>query len=106
MPVTAAFQSSPGRGSTKGLRQFLNSEQQSAWLEGETKPPDADERSESLEQRFRYIARFEKLLQRSQAPDVLAILRTYAETCLPIPRRTERMYWSVSCLPGSPDKPL
>jgi hypothetical protein len=25
---------------------------------------------------------------------------------LPIPRTTERFYWSVSCLPTSPDKPL
>ena len=61
---------------------------------------------ESLEQRFQYAARFEKLLRRSQAEDVLDILRTYAATCLPIPRTTERFYWSVSCLPTSPDKPL
>ena len=48
----------------------------------------------------------EKLLRRPQVEDVLDILRTYAATCLPIPRTTERFYWSVSCLPGSPDKPL
>ena len=34
------------------------------------------------------------------------ILRLYADTCLPIPRTTERFYWSVSCLASSPDKPL
>jgi hypothetical protein len=90
----------------KGLRQFLDAEQQHAWLEGETIPPDAVERSESLEQRFKYVARFEKLLRRPQAQDVLDILRRYGETCIPIPRTTERFYWSVSCLPGSPDKPL
>src|SRR6185369_13483371 len=28
------------------------------------------------------------------------------ENCLPIPRRIERHYWSVSCQPSSPDKPL
>src|SRR5207248_10810516 len=66
----------------------------------------ADVRTESLEQRFNYIARFEKLLRRPQAQDVLDILHLYGETCLPIPRTTERYYWSVSCLPGSPDKPL
>ena len=91
---------------SKGLRQFLDPEQQRAWLEGEATPPDADERSESLEQRFKYISRFEKLLRRPQAQDVLAILRLYAATCLPLPRTTERFYWSVSCLPGSPDRPL
>ena len=91
---------------TKGLHQFLDDEQQRAWLEGESTPPDSPDRPESLEQRFNYAARFEKLLGRPQADDVLAILRAYAATCLPIPRTTERFYWSVSCLPGSPDRPL
>jgi hypothetical protein len=68
------------------------------------RPDDLDQ--QSLEQRFKYAGRLEKLLQRPQAEDVLDILRTYAATCLPIPRQTERDYWSVSCLPGSPDKPL
>ena len=90
----------------KGLRQFLDDEQQRAWLDGEATPHDSADRTESLEQRFKYAARLEKLLRRPQAGDVLAILRTYAATCLPIPRTTERYYWSVSCLPGSPDKPL
>jgi hypothetical protein len=91
---------------TKGLSQFLTLEQQRDWLEGTAKPPDADERSESLEQRFKYSARFEKLLRRPQAQEVLEIIRLYAETCLPIPRATERYYWSVSCLPSTSDKPL
>jgi len=90
----------------KGLRQFLDPDQQRAWLDGTAVPPDGDRPEQSLEQRFRYTARFDKLLQRPQAGDVLAILRTYAATCLPVPRLTERFYWSVSCLPGSPDKPL
>jgi len=91
---------------TRGLRQFLTAEQQRAWLEGEATPPDADERPESIEQRLKYVARFEKLIRRPQADDVLDILRLYGATCIPIPRTTERFYWSVSCLPGSPDKPL
>src|SRR5690348_8356608 len=92
--------------SVKGLRQFLSPEQQQAWLDGEANPADPGERSESLEHRFKYAARFEKLLQRPQADDVLDILRGYGAAALPIPRRTERWYWSVSCLPSSPDKPL
>ena len=68
--------------------------------------PDADERSESLELRFKYVARFEKLLRRPQAREVFEILRLYGERCIPIPRRTERYYWSVSCLPSTSDKPL
>ncbi|MES2325852.1 MAG: hypothetical protein V4499_00785 [Pseudomonadota bacterium] len=100
-----AVRSSAGPRQAKGLRQFLSAEQQRAWMDGELLP-DADERTEHLEQRFKYIHRFEKLLRRTQAHDVLDILRLYAATCIPIPRTTERYYWSVSCLPGSPDKPL
>ena len=92
--------------SLKGLHQFLTPEQQHDWLEGKATPPDADERSESLEHRFKYVARFEKLLRRPQAQEVLEILRLYGETCLPIPRATERYYWSISCLPSTSDKPL
>jgi hypothetical protein len=99
------------RGSIKGLRQFLDPEQQSAWLEGEATLADADERPDSfdqhsLEQRFKYAARFEKLLRRPQAEDILDILRRYGAACIPVPRRTERYYWSVSCLPSTGDKPL
>lgn len=101
-----ALETSPNRDSTKGLRQFLNPEQQRAWMEGETDLLDAGERPESLEQRFKYVARFEKLLRRPQAQLVLEILRHYGETCIPIPRTTERLYWSVSCLPSTSDKPL
>src|SRR4029079_19306377 len=91
---------------TKGLRKFLNSEQQHACLEGETTLPDSVEREEHLEQRFKYAGRFAKLLRRPQAEDALDLLRTYDATRIPTPRTTERFYWSVSCLPSSPDKPL
>ena len=91
--------------SIKGLNKFLTPEQQRAWLEGETLA-DGDERVESIEHRFKYAARFEKLLRRPQAQHVLELLRLYGTTCIPMPRRTERFYWSVSCLPGSSDKPL
>jgi hypothetical protein len=93
-------------GSPKGLRQFLGPQQQRAWLDGEAELPDAEERSQSLEQRFKYVARFEKLLRRPQAREALAILKIYGDGCIPIPRRTERHYWSVSCLPSTSDKPL
>lgn len=90
----------------KGLLQFLDAEQQRDWLEGNALPPDAIERTEHLEHRFKYLERFEKFLRRPQAREVLEILRTYAGNCLPIPRTTERYYWSVSCLPSTSDKPL
>lgn len=91
---------------TTGLRRFLDLRQQSAWMQGKATLRDADERSESLELRLKYTARFEKLLRRPQAREVLEILRRYGRACIPIPRRTERFYWSVSCLPSTSDKPL
>jgi len=94
------------RPSTTGLRGFLDLDQQREWMLGEAALRDTDERSESLELRFNYLARFEKLLCRPQAPEVLEILRRYGRDCLPIPRRTERYYWSVSCLPSTPGKAL
>lgn len=92
--------------STTGLRQFLNAEQQRMWMEGKTNLPDTGERSESMELRFKYAPRFQKLLARPQAQTVLTILRHYGQNCIPMPRRTERQYWSVSCLPSTSDKPL
>ena len=91
---------------TTGLRRLLNLEQQRHWIEGHAELRDADERSESLELRFKYLARFQKLLRRPQAQDVLEILGRYGQSCIPIPRRSERHYWSVSCLPSTSDKPL
>jgi hypothetical protein len=91
---------------TTGVRQFLDIEQQRDWIESGADLPDASDRSESLELRFKYTARFEKLLRRPQAEEVLRILRLYASNCIPMPCRTERAYWSVSCLPSTSDKPL
>jgi hypothetical protein len=96
----------PPHPGAKGLRQYLDVEQQRDWIEGKATLADAAERSESLELRFKYAARLEKLLRRPQAQEVLAILRIYGRSCIPIPRTTERHYWSVSCLPSTSDKPL
>jgi len=90
----------------KGLRQLLDSDQQRRWAVGEIDLEDTDERFESIEQRFKYAERFQKLLRRPQAQQVLELLKLYGGGCIPIPRRTERYYWSVSCLPSTSDKPL
>jgi hypothetical protein len=79
---------------------------QREWMRGKSIPLDAGERSESLELRLKYVGRFEKLLWRPQAQEVLETLRRYGRDCLPIPRQTERYYWSVSCLPSTPGKAL
>lgn len=92
--------------SLKGLRQFLDIEHQAAWLEGRAEPADVGERDDSIEQRMKYAPRFQKLLRRPQASGLFEILELYGRTCIPMPRATERAYWSVSCLPSTSDKPL
>lgn len=98
--------SRPRQRNPKGLRQFLDPEQQRDWMEGKTTLRDVDERSESIELRFKYAERFQKLLRRPHAQQVLELLKLYGQGCIPIPRRTERLHWSVSCLPSTSDKPL
>lgn len=105
MPSGAPDMSTRQRSMT-GLRRFIDLEQQRQWIEGKAILRDAAKRSESMELRLKYTGRYEKLLRRPQAQEVLKILRRYGRDCIPIPRRTERDYWSVSCLPSSPDKPL
>ena len=94
------------RRSTTGLRRFLDLEQQRNWKEGRAILKDAGERSDSPELRFKYIARYQKLLRRPQAQEVLKCLRLYGRDCIPIPVCTERHYWSVSCLPSTTGKAL
>ncbi|NJM91483.1 MAG: hypothetical protein HC861_01330 [Rhodospirillaceae bacterium] len=94
------------RRSTTGLQRFLDLPQQRGWMQGKTTLRDTDERAESPELRLKYVPRVEKLLRRPQAQEVLEILRRYGRDCIPIPRRTERHYWSVSCLPSTPGKAL
>ncbi|ALA18669.1 MULTISPECIES: hypothetical protein [unclassified Chelatococcus] len=94
------------RQSSTGLRQFVDLQQQRDWMEGKTVLRDAEERSDSMEQRFKYAARYQKLLRRPHAQEALEILRIYGRKCIPVPRQTERHYWSVSCLPSTSDKPL
>jgi len=94
------------RQNAKGLRQFLDLEQQGEWLEGKADLADAEERQDSIEQRIKYAHRFQKLLRRPQVAELFEILELYGRTCVPMPRATERTYWSVSCLPSTSDKPL
>ena len=91
---------------TTSLQWFLDLQQQRDWMQGKTTLRDTGKRAESPELRLRYVPRFQKLLRRPQAKEVLEILGRYGRDCIPIPRTTERHYWSVSCLPSTPGKAL
>ena len=95
------------RGESKtGLRRLLSLQRQQDWLQGKTIPRDVAKRTEWPELRFKYLTRFDKLRRMPQAKEVSEILRRYGRDCIPIPRKTERYYWSVSCLPSTPGKAL
>jgi hypothetical protein len=94
------------RRNTTGLQRFIDLQRQRAWMQGKATLRDTGKRVESPELRLKYVPRFEKLLRRPQAKEVLEILGRYGRDCIPIPRTTERHYWSVSCLPSTPGKAL
>ena len=68
----ATGQATGASNKTTGFRELLSLEQQQAWLEGEPLE-DADERPESVELRFKYLPRYQKLLARSQAAAVFRL---------------------------------
>jgi len=89
-----------------GIGTFLDIEQQRAWIQGKARLVDVAERLDQPEQRLKYLARYEKLQRMPQAPGVLDLIGRYARDFIPIPRQTERYWWSVSCLPATPGKAL
>ena len=89
-----------------GIGAFLDVEQQRAWVQGEARLVDAAERLEQPEQRLKYLARYEKLQRMPQARAVRDLIGRYGRDFIPIARRTERYWWSVSCLPATPGKAL
>jgi len=89
-----------------GIGAFLDIEQQRAWIRGKARLTDVAERLDQPEQRLKYLARYEKLQRMPQAGAVLDLIGRYGRDFIPIPRRTERYWWSVSCLPATPGKAL
>ena len=89
-----------------GIGAFLDIEQQRAWIRGKAWLTDVAERLDQPEQRLKYLARYEKLQRMPQARAVLDLIGRYGRDFIPIPRRTERHWWSVSCLPATPGKAL
>ena len=89
-----------------GIGTFLGVEQQRAWIQGKARLVDVAERLDQPEQRLKYLARHEKLQRMPPARAVFDLIGRYGRDFIPIPRRTERYWWSVSCLPATPGKAL
>jgi hypothetical protein len=85
------------------LDDVLSPEEQQGWLETPARfasearlPLDPDQ-----SQRLRFRPQFERLRREPEFERVGALLRAYIEACVPVARRTELSFWSVSCLPGT-----
>jgi len=83
------------------LDDVLDPTEQQAWLESPSRfgsenrlPLDPDHL-----QRLRFRCQFERFKSDPAFEQVVALLRTYIQTCIPVARRTELSFWSVSCLP-------
>ena len=64
------------------------------------------ERFDYPDLRKKYINRFDKLKQVDHYKEAVKILQAYVIETLPFPTKTEYSFWSVSCLPSTPDSPL
>ncbi len=83
------------------LDDVLNHTEQQTWL---VNPSNFNSESRlpldpELFQRLRFRCQFERLKSDPAYGPVVSLLRTYIETCVPVARRTELSFWSVSCLP-------
>ncbi len=85
------------------LDDVLSPVEQQAWLEAPARfasearlPLDGDQA-----QRLRFRSHFERLRREPEFDRVAELLRSYIQACVPVARRTELSFWSVSCLPGT-----
>jgi hypothetical protein len=85
-----------------GFGRLIDEAQQRAWAEGSSTPTDSSDRSQDPEHRLKYRKRYEKLLGLPHASSVLKIVELYGREAVPLPKATERAYWSISCLPYFP----
>jgi hypothetical protein len=85
------------------LDDVLTPAEQEAWLED----PSRFGSEERLQldpgqvQRLRYRPQWERFRSDPDSERVVALLQLYIDACVPVPRRTELSFWSVSCLPST-----
>jgi hypothetical protein len=73
---------------------------QERWLHDFAFIDDAGPRLKAPDLRRNYHRKYERLMKKPKASDVVQILRTYVQLGIPAIRRGELDFWSVSCLPG------
>lgn len=87
----------------KGESDFdliMSKADQERWLHNFDFIDDAGPRLTAPDLRGKYCKKYERLMKKPHASDVIQILRTYVRLGIPAIRRGELDFWSVSCLPG------
>ncbi|MGN6803286.1 MAG: hypothetical protein ACTHJN_15400, partial [Ginsengibacter sp.] len=86
------------------LDNVISPTQQEEWIEnGKPISDGAFDLYSTIEDKYkiRYRKRFDKLKEGENYPIVKRILNTYIQNCLPAFKKTEKDFWSLSCLPAT-----
>lgn len=83
------------------LDVLLTPHEQEMWLSDPKQFWDEPRENDDRNQRIRYFKNFQKFQTHPLASKVSEILFQYILECVPAFARTERSFWSVSCLPGT-----
>lgn len=81
--------------------QIMSVEQQESWLLGNNQFIDAQQRIQTNELRRKYSRKFNKFQPLPFANTVLKLLAMYVHCAIPVPKMSELVFWSCSCLPGN-----
>jgi hypothetical protein len=103
LPLTNHAEMSTVRGD-RPLDELVPPELQATWAADPLHVNRADTEPRATfppEMLRRFQTSYQRFLQHPEAPGALAVLRSYVDGCLLLPRRTERELWSLSCLPST-----
>jgi hypothetical protein len=82
------------------LDEVVSPQDQTLWMNDELPFESLEtERFDYPEQRHRYTKRFEKFKETNFGPEIIQLLKEYILFTIPYPRKTEYVFWSLTCLP-------
>ena len=83
----------------------VSAAEQDAWLNTSSLASDAALMASKIilpqAQQLRFSKHFARFVKHGLSPKALALLKNYLSSCVPVPRRTEYSFWSVSCMPST-----
>ena len=82
----------------------MSRERQELWSQHpETVNEAEDSTTINLPDSFAYRSRkqYEEFIEHPNSDEVINLLSTYVSCCIPLPKRTEYSFWSLSCMPST-----